>query len=352
MNILITGGAGFIGSALVRYLIGETHHHILNIDKLTYAGNLDSLIDVAEHPRYQFAQTDICDRSAMQGHLQAFQPDLVMHLAAESHVDRSIDGPASFIETNIIGTFTLLEVCREYWNNLTGSAKDNFRFHHISTDEVYGDLDNTTALFTEQTSYDPSSPYSASKASSDHLVRAWQRTYGLPVLITNCSNNYGPFHFPEKLIPLMILNALEGKPLPIYGKGDQIRDWLYVDDHVRALYRVVTQGQPGETYNIGGHNEIKNIDVVLTVCELLEELVPVKPQGVAQYRDLITYVQDRPGHDLRYAIDAGKIQQQLNWQPAEDFSSGIRKTVQWYLDNRHWCERVQSGSYQRERLGA
>lgn len=352
MNILITGGAGFIGSALVRYLIGETNHHILNIDKLTYAGNLDSLVDVIENPRYQFSQTDICDRSAMQRQVQAFKPDVVMHLAAESHVDRSIDGPASFIETNIIGTFTLLEVCRDYWNQLTGSDRENFRFHHISTDEVYGDLDNTTALFTEQTSYDPSSPYSASKASSDHLVRAWQRTYGLPVLITNCSNNYGPYHFPEKLIPLMILNALEGKPLPIYGRGEQIRDWLYVDDHVRALYLVVTQGQPGETYNVGGHNEIKNIDVVLTVCELLEELVPEKPEGVAHYRDLITYVQDRPGHDLRYAIDATKVQQQLDWLPTESFSSGIRKTVQWYLDNQHWCERVQTGSYQRERLGA
>lgn len=351
MNILITGGAGFIGSALVRYLINETNHRVLNIDKLTYAGNLDSLESVAQHTRYEFAQTDICDRSALQTHFLKFQPDLVMHLAAESHVDRSIDGPASFIETNIIGTFNLLEASRDYWNGLPKAAKEHFRFHHISTDEVYGDLDNTTDMFTEQTSYDPSSPYSASKASSDHLVRAWQRTYGLPVLITNCSNNYGPFHFPEKLIPLMILNALEGKPLPVYGSGEQIRDWLFVDDHVRALYRVAAEGTPGETYNIGGHNEIKNIDVVLTVCQLLEELVPQKPEGVEQYRDLITYVQDRPGHDLRYAIDASKIQRELGWQPEEDFTSGIRKTVQWYLDNTLWCERVQSGSYQRQRLG-
>jgi dTDP-glucose 4,6-dehydratase len=351
VNILITGGAGFIGSALVRYLINETQHQLMNVDKLTYAGNLDSLESIANNERYQFAQADICNRVAMQGLFQQFKPDLVMHLAAESHVDRSIDGPASFIETNIIGTFTLLEVSREYWSSMSGASKDAFRFHHISTDEVYGDLAGTNELFTEETSYDPSSPYSASKASSDHLVRAWQRTYGLPVLITNCSNNYGPYHFPEKLIPLMILNALEGKPLPVYGKGDQIRDWLYVEDHVRALYRVVTQGVPGETYNIGGHNEIKNIDVVLTICDLLEELVPNKPKNVEHYRDLISYVQDRPGHDLRYAIDAAKISEQLDWQPEEDFVSGIRKTVLWYLENPTWSARVLSGSYQRERLG-
>jgi len=352
LNILITGGAGFIGSALLRYLILETSHTVLNIDKLTYAGNLDSLQSVADDPRCLFQQIDICDSEAMATAIEAFQPDVVMHLAAESHVDRSIDGPAAFIETNIVGTYTVLETTRQYWSKLAPAAKAAFRFHHISTDEVYGDLAQTTDLFTESTSYDPSSPYSASKASSDHLVRAWHRTYGLPVLITNCSNNYGPYHFPEKLIPLMILNALAGKALPVYGDGGQIRDWLYVEDHVRALYQVITQGVVGETYNIGGHNEIKNLDVVHTICELLEELVPTKPEGVSQYRDLITFVQDRPGHDLRYAIDATKISKELNWQPAEDFTSGMRKTVIWYLENANWCQRVQSGSYQGERLGA
>lgn len=351
MNILITGGAGFIGSALIRYLVAQNTHNILNVDKLTYAGNLDSLAMIEDNAIYQFLQADICDRQAMAKAFERFKPDIVMHLAAESHVDRSIDGPASFIETNIIGTFTLLEVSRAYWSGLTKNKKEAFRFHHISTDEVYGDLAGTTDLFTEQTSYDPSSPYSASKASSDHLVRAWFRTYGLPVVITNCSNNYGPYHFPEKLIPLVILNALEGKPLPVYGDGAQIRDWLYVEDHVRALYQVATRGTVGGTYNIGGHNEVKNIDVVSTICQLLEELVPQKPAGVLHYKDLICFVKDRPGHDVRYAIDAQKIYQELDWQPQESFESGIRKTIAWYLANLNWCQRVQSGSYQRERLG-
>lgn len=351
MNILVTGGAGFIGSALIRFLINETDHNVLNVDKLTYAGNLESLGSVEADSRYRFAQADICDRVKMTSLFADFKPDLVMHLAAESHVDRSIDGPAAFIETNIVGTYTLLEVSREYWKGLAETARDAFRFHHISTDEVYGDLDSTDELFTEETSYDPSSPYSASKASSDHLVRAWGRTYGLPVVITNCSNNYGPFHFPEKLIPLVILNALEGKPLPIYGDGTQIRDWLYVEDHARALYNVAAEGCDGETYNIGGHNEIKNIDVVRTICAILEEFAPEKPEGVAHYADLITFVKDRPGHDLRYAIDASKIKDTLGWTPEETFETGIRKTVRWYLDNQQWCQRVQDGSYQRERLG-
>lgn len=351
MNILITGGAGFIGSALIRFLISETSHNVLNLDNLTYAGNLDSLTSIEEDPRYQFRQVDICNDVALTDAFNIFQPDIVMHLAAESHVDRSIDRPAAFIETNIVGTYKLLEVTRQYLAQLPAKAKASFRFHHISTDEVYGDLDDTSELFTEDTPYDPSSPYSASKASSDHLVRAWHRTFGLPILITNCSNNYGPYHFPEKLIPLIILNAVEGKPLPVYGNGAQIRDWLYVDDHVRALYCVITQGIVGETYNIGGHNEIKNIDVVHSICQLLEELVPEKPKGITLYADLITFVQDRPGHDLRYAIDASKISKKLDWQPQENFSSGIRKTVIWYLKNTHWCERVQNGCYKGERLG-
>lgn len=351
MKILITGGAGFIGSAVVRYIINNTNDEILNVDKLTYAGNLESLKEIDQNERYQFCQTDICDRAALDRLFLDFQPDAVMHLAAESHVDRSIDGPAAFIETNIIGTYQLLEAARYYWNTLAEDKKSAFRFHHISTDEVYGDLEGTEDLFLETTPYAPSSPYSASKASSDHLVRAWQRTYGLPTIVTNCSNNYGPYHFPEKLIPLVILNALDGKLLPIYGKGDQIRDWLFVEDHARALYKVVTEGVIGETYNIGGHNEQKNIDVVKAICTLLEELAPNKPEGVQQYQDLITYVQDRPGHDLRYAIDASKIAKELSWKPEETFETGIRKTVEWYLNNLEWCRRVQDGRYKRERLG-
>ncbi len=346
MKILITGGAGFIGSAVVRHIIHNTENEVLNVDKLTYAGNLESLISVADNPRYQFSQTDICDRAALDKLFETFQPDAVMHLAAESHVDRSITGPYAFIETNVIGTYQMLEASRAYWLGLSNEKKAAFRFHHISTDEVYGDLEGTTDLFTETTSYSPSSPYSASKASSDHLVRAWNRTYGLPVLVTNCSNNYGPFHFPEKLIPLMILNALQAKPLPVYGNGQQIRDWLFVEDHARALYTVVTQGVVGETYNIGGHNEKANLDVVYAICDLLEELAPNKPEGVAQYKDLITYVKDRPGHDVRYAIDATKIKEELNWVPEESFETGLRKTVEWYLNNKEWVEHVQSGEYQ------
>lgn len=346
MNILITGGAGFIGSAVIRHIIANTTDTVLNIDKLTYAGNLESLANVADSTRYQFSQTDICDQQALEAHFADFQPDIVMHLAAESHVDRSITGSAAFMQTNIIGTHTLLEVARHYYHTLSADKKISFRFHHISTDEVYGDLENDDGLFTETTSYAPSSPYSASKASSDHLVRAWNRTYGLPVVITNCSNNYGPYHFPEKLIPLVILNALAGKSLPIYGNGEQIRDWLYVEDHARALYLVATEGETGETYNIGGHNEHTNIEVVQTICELLEELAPNKPHGIIRYADLITYVKDRPGHDLRYAIDASKIQQSLGWTPQETFSSGLRKTVLWYLNNSEWVEHVQSGEYQ------
>jgi len=345
MKFLVTGGAGFIGSAVIRYIVENTQHHVLNVDKLTYAGNLQSLVPVENNERYQFSQTDICDRKALDVLFKEFQPDLVMHLAAESHVDRSITGSAAFIETNIIGTYQLLEAARHYWNNLSGDKKTAFRFHHISTDEVYGDLEGTDDLFHETTSYAPSSPYSASKASSDHLVRAWNRTYGLPVVITNCSNNYGPYHFPEKLIPLVILNALKGKALPIYGKGDQIRDWLYVEDHARALYKVVTEAKVGETYNIGGHNEQKNIDVVKSICQLLEELAPNKPEGVNHYVDLITYVKDRPGHDLRYAIDATKIKEDLGWVPEESFETGLRKTVEWYLNNQEWVESVQSGEY-------
>lgn len=349
MQILITGGAGFIGSALIRYLIKNTDHQILNIDKLTYAGNLESLVEVESRPNYAFKQIDICDAVAIEQTFSNFQPDLIMHLAAESHVDRSIDGPAEFINTNIVGTYTLLEASRKYWQSLDVCRKSRFRFHHISTDEVYGDLEGTHDLFTESTPYAPSSPYSASKASSDHLVRAWYRTYGLPIVITNCSNNYGPYHFPEKLIPLVILNALDGKALPIYGKGDQIRDWLYVEDHAKALYKVLTEGTTGETYNIGGHNEKQNIDVVKTICQILDEL---KPQSNNQpYEELITFVKDRPGHDLRYAIDASKIKNDLGWIPVESFESGIRKTVEWYLNNLDWCRRVQDGSYKRERLG-
>ena len=351
MKILVTGGAGFIGSAVIRHIINDTQDSVVNVDKLTYAGNLESLESVSDNPRYTFEQVDICDRAELERVFTVHQPDIVMHLAAESHVDRSIDEAATFIETNIIGTYTLLEVARLYWNGLKENKKAMFRFHHISTDEVYGDLEDTNELFTETTPYAPSSPYSASKASSDHLVRAWLRTYGLPTIVTNCSNNYGPFHFPEKLIPLMILNALDGKALPVYGNGRQIRDWLFVEDHARALYTVVTQGIVGETYNIGGHNEKANIDVVRTICALLEELAPHKPNGVVKYEDLITFVTDRPGHDVRYAIDAGKIGRELGWSPQETFESGIRKTVEWYLTHKKWWSRVLDGSYNRERLG-
>ncbi|WBE25083.1 dTDP-glucose 4,6-dehydratase [Denitrificimonas caeni] len=397
MKILVTGGAGFIGSAVIRHIIDNTQDSVVNLDKLTYAGNLESLTEVSDNERYAFEQVDICNRAELDRVFKEHQPDAIMHLAAESHVDRSIDGPAEFIETNIVGTYTLLEAARAYWDELNSERKQAFRFHHISTDEVYGDLPHPNdedsnaidgqdlPLFTETTAYAPSSPYSASKASSDHLVRAWLRTYGFPTLITNCSNNYGPFHFPEKLIPLVILNALEGKPLPIYGKGDQIRDWLYVEDHARALYKVVTEGKIGETYNIGGHSEKQNIEVVETICAILDELRPretatsqaphsddeviasnnevienvppviasaAKQSTASSYKSLITYVTDRPGHDRRYAIDASKIANELNWHPEETFESGIRKTVQWYLDNQQWCKNVQDGSYQRERLGA
>lgn len=355
MKILVTGGAGFIGSAVVRHIIENTLDSVVNVDCLTYAGNLESLVSVESNERYAFEQVNICDRAELNRVFEEHKPDAVMHLAAESHVDRSITGPAAFIETNIVGTYTLLEVTREYWNKLDVSAKQTFRFHHISTDEVYGDLlhpDEVSAgtelpMFLETTPYAPSSPYSASKASSDHLVRAWLRTYGMPTIVTNCSNNYGPYHFPEKLIPLVILNALEGKPLPIYGKGDQIRDWLFVEDHARALYKVVTKGKVGATYNIGGHNEKQNLEVVQAICSILDTLVPKD----APYSEQITYVQDRPGHDRRYAIDSSKMQKELGWTPIETFETGLRKTVQWYLDNQRWCQNVQDGSYQRERLG-
>ncbi|WP_313701261.1 dTDP-glucose 4,6-dehydratase [Pantoea sp.] len=351
-RFLITGGAGFIGSALVRFLIAETEHQVVVVDKLSYAGNLASLASVADSTRFCFEQVDICDRVALDEVFARHQPDCVMHLAAESHVDRSIDGPAAFIETNIVGTWQLLEAARFYWQNLDDARKTAFLFHHISTDEVFGDLHDSQAYFTETTPYAPSSPYAASKASSDHLVRAWLRTYGLPTLVTNCSNNYGPCHFPEKLIPLTIINALAGKALPVYGNGQQIRDWLYVEDHARALYQVVSQGKPGETYNIGGHNERRNIDVVETICSLLEELAAEqKPAGLAHYRDLITYVADRPGHDQRYAIDASKIAHELGWVPQETFESGMRKTVAWYLANPAWWQAILDGRYQGERLG-
>jgi dTDP-glucose 4,6-dehydratase len=341
-KILVTGGAGFIGSAVLRQFINDTDYNVVNVDKLTYAGNLQSLASISDNPRYSFEQVDICDAAEVARVFREHQPDAVMHLAAESHVDRSITGPAEFIQTNIVGTYILLEAARTHWNSLDASRKSAFRFHHISTDEVYGSLGDT-GFFTEQTAYEPNSPYSASKASSDHLVRAWHHTYGFPVVTTNCSNNYGPYHFPEKLIPLVILNAVNGKPLPIYGKGDNIRDWLYVDDHARALRLVLERGKLGETYNIGGWNEKTNLEVVHSICTILDDL---HPQG-APHTKLITYVADRPGHDKRYAIDANKIAKGLGWKPQENFESGLRKTVEWYLANDAWVKGVTSGEYQK-----
>ena len=349
MKYLITGGAGFIGSAVIRYIINNTECHVLNLDKLTYAGNLESLEKIEKSDRYKFVKADICDAKALTSIFSEYQPDIVMHLAAESHVDRSIDGPFNFVETNIVGTYQMLQASRNFYSSLGDDKKTSFRFHHISTDEVYGDLEGTSELFTETTAYAPSSPYSATKAGSDHLVRAWHRTFGLPVVITNCSNNYGPFQFPEKLIPLIILNALSGKPLPVYGAGHQIRDWLHVDDHACALVKVATEANIGETYNIGGNNEVKNIDVVRALCTLLEELAPIKPTGVEYYSDLITFVDDRPGHDGRYAVDASKIHKDLGWSPRETFNTGLRKTVEWYLDNQIWWKRVLDDEYRSDR---
>jgi dTDP-glucose 4,6-dehydratase len=351
MKFLITGGAGFIGSAVIRYIINNTSHSVVNVDKLTYAGNLASLTSIANDARYRFEQLDICQAIEIRRVFNEHEPDIVIHLAAESHVDRSIDGPGDFVQTNIVGTYVLLEEARNYWSNLGEAARDAFRFHHVSTDEVYGDLQGSGDLFTEGTSYDPSSPYSASKASSDHLVRAWQRTYNLPTLITNCSNNYGPYQFPEKLIPLIILNALAGKSLPIYGDGKQIRDWLYVDDHAKALLHVALTGKVGATYNIGGNNELQNIEVVKIVCGILDELVPITLDGVDRYERLIMFVDDRAGHDVRYAIDASKIKNELNWTPNETFETGIKKTVQWYVENSSWLDSVKDGSHQDDRLG-
>ncbi len=351
VKYLITGGAGFIGSAVIRYLVNDLSCEVVNLDKLTYAGNLDSLAEVVDSPNYIFEKVDVCDLEGVQRVFEQHRPDKIMHLAAESHVDRSIDVPAEFIQTNIVGTFVMLQVALQYWLKLPEVKKEAFRFHHISTDEVYGDLEGADDLFTETTSYAPSSPYAASKASSDHLVRAWNRTYGLPMVITNCSNNYGPYQFPEKLVPLVIINAIGGKALPVYGTGNQIRDWLHVEDHARALVRVAKEGIDGETYNIGGHNEKTNLEVVKEICRTLDELLPNHPSGVERYEDLVVYVADRPGHDVRYAIDASKVERELNWCPVESFETGIRKTVEWYLNNKTWWQRVQDGGYQGERLG-
>ena len=350
MKILVTGGAGFIGSAVCRHLAANPKNHVVNVDKLTYAGNLASLRQLENHPNYSFVETDICDDTTILGILRSEKIDAIMHLAAESHVDRSIDGPAAFIETNIIGTFRMLNAALTYWRELSEPEKSAFRFHHISTDEVFGDLPFDSGIFTEETPYAPSSPYSASKAASDHLVRAWHETYGLPVVLSNCSNNYGPFHFPEKLIPLVILNALDGKPLPVYGAGANIRDWLYVEDHARALELVVTKGKPGESYNIGGRAERTNLSVVETICDILDKKRP--RSGGRHYRDLITFVTDRPGHDRRYAIDASKIERELGWTPAETFETGLERTVQWYLDNEWWWQPIRGERYAGERLGA
>ncbi len=347
-TVIITGGAGFIGSAVIRYLIEHRDYRVVNFDKLTYAGNLESLVSVEDHPNYRFVHGDICDRRAVGKLLEEYRPRVIMHLAAESHVDRSIDGPAEFINTNIVGTSVLLEAARQYWSGLRN--KDAFRFHHVSTDEVFGTL-GESGLFHEQSPYQPNSPYSASKASSDHLVRAWHETYGFPMVITNCSNNYGPYQFPEKLIPLIFINALDGKPLPVYGKGEQIRDWLYVDDHARALTLVMEEGSIGDIYNIGGHNEMTNLDVVNSICRLLDERVSRHPAGVSEFAQLIRFVADRPGHDKRYAIDASKIHRELGWKPRETFETGLAKTIDWYLTNQQWCDHVRDGSYQGERLG-
>ena len=351
MKIMVTGGAGFIGSSLIRHIINNTNFEVLNIDCLTYAGNLESLEEIDKSQRYFFEKIDICNKEDLTKVFTSYQPNIVIHLAAESHVDRSIDSPLRFLETNIIGTFNLLNVSNNYFSQLDSFKKDIFKFHHVSTDEVYGDLENDVDLFTEETPYSPSSPYSASKASSDHLVRAWERTYNLPTVITNCSNNYGPYQFPEKLIPHIIVNAINGRPLPIYGKGDQIRDWLYVEDHSRALLKVALKGKIGETYNIGGNNEKTNLEVVQSICELLEEMKPDKPKQIKKYKDLIKFVKDRPGHDKRYAIDNSKIKKDLNWSPKESFDTGLRKTVKWFLENEVWWNRVLSGDYKLKRIG-
>jgi dTDP-glucose 4,6-dehydratase len=348
LKIIVTGGAGFIGSALVRHLISKSAHEVICIDKFTYAGNIESLSDVKSNKRFTLHKLDICDEKSIRNLLISERPNAVIHLAAESHVDRSIDNPSEFIQTNIIGTYNLLEQSRIFFESLNLEEQKSFRFHHVSTDEVYGDLEGTDSLVTESNPYAPSSPYSASKASSDHLVRAWGRTYGLPIIITNCSNNYGPYQFPEKFVPNVILKALQGLPIPIYGDGHQVRDWLFVEDHVEALLAVLTTGKVGDTYNIGGMNELQNIDMVNKICNLLETLMPVKPVGVNNYVDLITYVKDRPGHDRRYAVDSSKINSELDWYPKETITTGLEKTVQWYLDNEGWWRRVYSGEYEIE----